>query len=115
MVCAELLGEAAGQEYEQRPVGRRAARARDAAPEDEELLAQESVLGDEGVPTAHEVGERAHRDGRFGGFRRGGQALPERANQGLSALGTLAEQASQHQGAPHRRAVAKPPHRPVAR
>ena len=31
--------------------------------EDEELLAQEGVLGDEGGPAAHEVGERARHDG----------------------------------------------------
>ena len=87
----------------------------DAAPEDEELLAQEGVLGDEGGSTAHEIGECIGHHSRFGGFRCAGQALPERASKGSPELGTTAEQARQHHGTPYRVAVAKMPHTPVAR
>jgi hypothetical protein len=75
-----------------------AAGALDAAPQDEELLAQEGVLGDEGGPPAHEVGEGAHRDALVGGLRRGDQALPQRASQGSPELGTTAEPVRQHRG-----------------
>ena len=44
--------DAAGKQDEDRPIGRRAARALDAAPEDDKLLAQEGVLGDKRGPTA---------------------------------------------------------------
>ncbi len=44
--------EAASEQHEERPIGRRAARALDAAPQDAELVAEEGVLGDEGGPTA---------------------------------------------------------------
>ncbi len=72
--------EVAGEQQQECPIGRGAARALDAAPEDEELLAQEGVLGDEGGTAAHEIGEGVGHHGRFGGFRRAGQALPERAS-----------------------------------
>jgi hypothetical protein len=60
----------------------------DAAPQDEELLAQEGVLGDEGGPAAREVGDHARRD----------RVLRERASQGSPELGTPTEEASQHPG-----------------
>ena len=88
--------EATGEQHQERPIGRRAARALDAAPQDAELVAEEGVLGDEGGPTAHEVGERARHNTLFGGSRRGEQALPERANKGAAELSTAAEQARQH-------------------
>ncbi len=87
------------------PAGRSAApaaRSLDAAPKDQELLAQEGILGDKGGPTAHAVGERARHDGRSGWFRRCSQALPERASKGSPEMGILAEQASQQRGDPHR-------------
>src|SRR4051794_27717301 len=87
-----------GQQHQERPVGRGAARALDAAPQDDDLLAQERVLGDEGGPTAHEVGECARHGGLLGGLRRRDQSLPKRVGQGTSELGTTAEQARQHQG-----------------
>ncbi len=90
------------EQDEERPIGRRAAGARDAAPQDEVLLAQEGVLGDEGGPTAHEVCDRAHHDALFGALRRGDQALLERVGEGASALGIAAEQARQQGGSSSR-------------
>jgi len=88
--------EATGEQHQERPSGRRAARARGAAPQDAELVAEEGVLGHEGGPTVHEVGERARHNTLFGGFRRGVQAWPARANKGAAELSTAAEQARQH-------------------
>src|SRR3954447_21787175 len=94
--CLAPGPETAGEQDEERPIGRGAARALEAAPEDEELLTQEGMLGDEGGPTAREVGDRARRDAPFGGRRRSDQALLERAGEGSSELGTTAEQTRQH-------------------
>jgi len=94
--CLAPGPEAAGEQHEERPIGRRAAGSLDAAPEDEERLAQEGVLRDERGPTAHEVGEGARRDALRGGLRRGAQAVPERAGQGSSEIGAMADQARQH-------------------
>ncbi len=60
----------AGQEHEQRAVGRGAARALDGAPEHQELLTQEGILRDEGGATAHEVSAGAGHDTVLGGLRR---------------------------------------------
>jgi len=46
---------AAGQQDQERPVHRGAARALDAAPQDGELVAQQGVLGDQGGLAAREV------------------------------------------------------------
>jgi len=105
--------DATGEQHQERPIGRCATRALDAAPQYEELAAQEGILGEEGGPTAHEVGERARRNRRFGGSRRGEQALPKRAGEGSSELGTTAEEASQHREAPHRVQAAQDRHTPV--
>ena len=72
-------------------MGRGAARALDAAPEGEELLAQEGILGDEGGAAAHKIGEHARHDGLVGGLRRGAPATPERASKGSPQMGTLVE------------------------
>ena len=87
---------AADKLHEHRAVGRGAAGALDAPPEDEEPLAQQGLLGDQLGPAAHEIGDGAHHDALPGGLRRGEQALPERADKGLSEKGAMAEQALEH-------------------
>ena len=76
-----------GEQYEERPISRCATRALDAAPEDDELMAQEGLLRGEGRSAAREVGE---------------QALPERASKGSSETSTTAEQTRQHRSVPQR-------------
>ena len=78
--------KATGQQHQECPFGRGAARALGAAPEDEELLTQESILGDEGGPIAHEVGEGAGYHALCGRLRRRAQAVPERG-QGIDRTG----------------------------
>lgn len=85
--------EATGAQEQERPAGRRAARALDATLQDEALLAQEGALGDAGGSAAREVGERARSNRGFGGLRRGERALPECAGKGSPALGTTPGQA----------------------
>lgn len=51
--------EAAGQQHQQRPIALGAARARDAAAQDEELLTQQRILGDEFGFTPYNVGQCA--------------------------------------------------------
>jgi len=94
--------DATSEQHQERPIGRGAARALGAAPQDEELLAQQRVLGDEGGPTAHEVGEGTNHDALFGGLRRDGQAVLEGASNGSPELGTATEQANEHRGSSSR-------------
>ena len=88
----------AGQQHEQSAVGRGAAWALDGALENDELLAQEGMLGDEGGATAHEVSEGTRHDTVLGGLRCSAQAVPERAGKGASEMGAMAEHARQHAG-----------------
>jgi hypothetical protein len=77
-------GDAAGQEHEQRAVGRRAAGPCDAAMQDGELVPEERVLGHQRPLASHQIGERA--DGKGHNCRaRGGQESPTEAMHGGTA------------------------------
>jgi hypothetical protein len=92
--------DTAGQEHEERAVGRRTARPLDAAPQDEELLAQEGILGDELGLTARQIGQGVHEQDPAGGPGGRGQVLTEGVQEVTTETTGMRVDSGQHGGAP---------------
>ena len=78
------------------PVGWGAARPRDAAAQDGELVTEERILGHERQPAAHQIAERANSDGRGGRADGGRELVLEAADDGATKREQAVEQASWH-------------------
>jgi len=85
-----------GQDDEERPINRGAARASDAALEYEELLAQQRILSDECGLAAHEIGKCSHDEDRGGWLCCGYEASIERVRESSTKTGDALTEVGQH-------------------
>ena len=67
-----------------------------AAAEDEELLAQQGVLGDQLGRAAGEIGQRPGEDCRCGRLRGSHEAATQRMEDGVTGAGDAVQEASEH-------------------
>ena len=89
---------AVGEEHQSYAVGRSAAGAFHAPPEDQELLAQQRVLRDQLGLAADEISECPGEGRCCGGFRHRHEATAESVEGGVTAADDTTQELSEHEG-----------------
>jgi hypothetical protein len=90
--------DAAGQEHQQYPITRVAAGPLDTAPQDEKLLPQQGILGDQLGPAPLQIGQRPGERDRGGGSRGSQHPLAEARQDGTAGVAHAAQEAGEHGG-----------------